>query len=595
MSTLVGETIDSIREKIRLCVLVHRPPISKKRALIWEHLHEVFDKETKEQIKGFVVCKKCEKVMRYDSKTLGTNHLTNHLKTHGNERLHSMNEFVMKTKELTKTDKNMVLNACVNFVCKDLRPYSAVVGDGLIELLQTFMKIGSIHGTLEQSQIKDLLPSVQTISRHVSIHGKELKVNLFAKIRNTLLSDEFLPMTVDIWQDKFKRISYLGITAHFYEEKDSETFLVDKMICMKPIEPGVIKDHAFIRRIIRQKLEEIGIDDFFHKIVFVTDRGSNIRKALCDVQRLNCFPHFLNNVVKAACGIDIVRNIVDRTKCLVRYFKITGLNNKLSIALKSSCPTRFNSILFTFESIVTNWNEVDEILRSLNEIERLECIDFNALKCISEYLKEFEFWTKLSSSSKKPSLYSVWLGIHAIMTHSHINDDDHPIVSLMKVKAFTYITEKFVLTKLHRIATFLHPSYKLLKFASFEQIQKTHTEVRVELSKIMNSGYNFRRTSSSSESSISQFADFYENGDELVEYMQFKCCISPEEIDLIKWWKSKSEEFPTLSKLALRIHAVPGSSTPAERLFSNSGSVITEKRSSLLPDSIEDVLILHER
>lgn len=145
------------------------------------------------------------------------------------------------------------------------------------------------------------------------------------------------------------------------------------------------------------------------------------------------------------------------------------------------------------------------------------------------------------------------------------------------------------------MATFLNPSYKSLKFASFEQVERTHSEVRAEFRNVMNTGGNLRRaSSSSSESSINRFADLYENGDEIIEYLQFKCCTAPEEIDLIAWWKSKSNEFPKLSKIALQIHAIPASSTPSERTFSTSGSLITEKRSRLLPESIEDILLVHD-
>lgn len=70
--------------------------------------------------------------------------------------------------------------------------------------------------------------------------------------------------------------------------------------------------------------------------------------------------------------------------------------------------------------------------------------------------------------------------------------------------------------------------------------------------------------------------------------------MDPQEIDLINWWKQKSNVFPNLPKFALRIHKIPGASTPAERSFSTSGNVITSKRSNLSPESIENVLILHE-
>lgn len=198
---------------------------------------------------------------------------------------------------------------------------------------------------------------------------------------------------------------------------------------MKPLEPGVIKDHSFIRNQIREKLKEIGIDDYFQKIIYITDRGGNIRKALCDTQRLHCFPHFSNIVVKSSCEIDVVKDIIDRTKSLVRYFKITGLNNKLGTALKSSCPTRFNSILFTFKSITENWSQINETLGSLNELERLNNIDYDDLKHIAAYLKEFEIWTRLSSASNTLSLYTIWIGMHAMMQHSHINVNEHSISS----------------------------------------------------------------------------------------------------------------------------------------------------------------------
>lgn len=164
----------------------------------------------------------------------------------------------------------------------------------------------------------------------------------------------------------------------------------------------------------------------------------------------------------------------------------------------------------------------------------------------------------------------------------------------MKVKAFTYIEDKFILSKLHRKATLLHPSYKSLKFASLEQIERTHAEIRDELRKYTNTDNSDRRSSTSSESSISQFADCCDNNDEMTDYLQYKCCVNPDEIDLVSWWENESNEFPNLSNIALNIHSIPGSSTPSERVFSTSGNMITDKRSRLSPDSKENLLILHD-
>lgn len=43
----------------------------------------------------------------------------------------------------------------------------------------------------------------------------------------------------------------------------------------------------------RETLCDLNIDGFYNKIIFVPDGGGNIRKALRETGRLNCFVHFL--------------------------------------------------------------------------------------------------------------------------------------------------------------------------------------------------------------------------------------------------------------------------------------------------------------
>lgn len=589
------ESVNNVSDKIKSNVYSVRAPTSKKRSDVWKSLNEIFD-EKGDKLVNFVACSYCSTALRYDSKKLGNNHLKSHIDNH--QTTTSINRFLKKEKEISSADRRNVLESFIDFVTLDLRPYNSVNGNGMVRLLQTFMKLGSIYGCLDREAIQRILPSVPTISRNIESMANQKKGALRDELKTILLNGQTIAITLDLWQDKYKRISYLGMTSHYCIESNNTTALNENIICMKPLEPGITKDANFLRQQIQNKLEDLHIYDFIDKITFVTDRGSNIRKALSQMQRLNCFPHFLNNIVKVACQIDVVKCIIDRCKSLVRYFKITGLNNRLPTALISGCETRFNYIHFTFKSILTNWDKVDEILRGLNEIGRLECIAYSELKALSEYLAEFDEWTRLASASKKASLYTVWIGIHAILQHTRISENDHPIVTLMKVKAFNYIKEKFVLTKLHRFATFLHPVYKTLKFASIEQIRQTHEELRRELDTMDFDSIANRRSSSvsSSESSSSllAFADTMGNFDEIVEYLQFKCPVDTN-LDVIDWWNSRKKEFPKLSKFALNIHSIPGSSIPSERLFSGGGNVVTEKRTRLNPDSIENILILHDR
>ena len=54
-----------------------------------------------------------------------------------------------------------------------------------------------------------------------------------------------------------------------------------------------------------------------------------------------------------------------------------------------------------------------------------------------------------------------------------------------------------------------------------------------------------------------------------------------EEEYLLNWWRSHSFDYPTLAKAAKEILAVPASSAPAERIFSKTKLLATEKRTKL--------------
>lgn len=50
--------------------------------------------------------------------------------------------------------------------------------------------------------------------------------------------------------------------------------------------------------------------------------------------------------------------------------------------------------------------------------------------------------------------------------------------------------------------------------------------------------------------------------------------------------------FPTLTRIAKRVHGIPATSAPSERLFSSAGLIVTEKRSRLSASHVEDLVFL---
>lgn len=84
--------------------------------------------------------------------------------------------------------------------------------------------------------------------------------------------------------------------------------------------------------------EESG-DNFLSKITWVTDRGSNIIKALDRNNRLNCSAHILHNILQTTFDFtktnskdQLIKELLSMaaSKSLVRYMKKNGDNNLLS-------------------------------------------------------------------------------------------------------------------------------------------------------------------------------------------------------------------------------------------------------------------------
>ena len=77
---------------------------------------------------------------------------------------------------------------------------------------------------------------------------------------------------------------------------------------------------------------------------------------------------------------------------------------------------------------------------------------------------------------------------------------------------------------------------------------------------------------------------------------QINCYLSQpcnsDDTDVLVYWKEHRDTLPALVKMAQKYLAVPASSTPVERLFSNAGKVFKPDRCCHMDKNFESVMFI---
>ncbi|XP_048445568.1 zinc finger BED domain-containing protein DAYSLEEPER-like isoform X4 [Pyrus x bretschneideri] len=77
---------------------------------------------------------------------------------------------------------------------------------------------------------------------------------------------------------------------------------------------------------------------------------------------------------------------------------------------------------------------------------------------------------------------------------------------------------------------------------------------------------------------------------ELHLYLEEKRLDRKQELDILSWWKLEQFRYPVLSCMAFDVLTIPISTVASESVFSISGRVLDQYRSSLLPETVQALL-----
>ena len=302
----------------------------KNRSTVWESFGQILMSSTT-VIKEKVACRTCLTVLNYRYQW-GTSNLVAHKK--GCEKRRQSTEGNVSQEVKTDIKKN-VKSAVVQFVCQDLRAFNAVAGDGFRNLADQMINLGCQFG--EAVTAREVLPHPNTVSNAFSQTAVEHRLLLKQKIMDQ--QTHGISVSLDIWTEPSKSKSFINLNAHFIDEKG----LQERTLCVKSLEE-LEKSGVNILVEISNILTEFGVEDL-QNVTFVTDRGSNIKSALKDYDRLDCAAHIINNIVlkmmKDSSDLHLQLTLKE-ARSVVKYVKKSEIQSMLETTLKAESPTRWN-------------------------------------------------------------------------------------------------------------------------------------------------------------------------------------------------------------------------------------------------------------
>lgn len=283
-------TVDEIKEKIRKNTYQTELKDSTRNTL-WQHFQAITavidgDRRTL----PYVQCSKCLHLLSYDSKRGGTSHLWRHadLCAAPASATPSVTSF-FKHMSVPLAAKQKISDKCVEFVCKDIRPFEVVSGEGFIRLAESLIMVGVKYG---QVPATDVLPHPTTVSRQVSLKAADLKANVVIPDIKSCLNVHVGAVTTDIWTDQYTNNSYITATAH---DINDDWKLVNRTLATSEFDSELTHTGVNIRATLGKILTDFAVT--VDRVIFVTDRGANMLAALKDDRHLSCCDHMLNTTL----------------------------------------------------------------------------------------------------------------------------------------------------------------------------------------------------------------------------------------------------------------------------------------------------------
>ncbi|XP_050510130.1 E3 SUMO-protein ligase ZBED1-like isoform X2 [Diabrotica virgifera virgifera] len=510
-------------------------------------------------------------------------------RTYGQTKLTSYIERKTVCKNKEETD-----NALMLLFIYDLQPFRMVESEAFREL--TF--------GLNPNYT---LPDRKTISKIMIPHLYE---QCMTKVKTLLEQGSTFCITTDCWTSRIYETSYIGVTVHFLTE--------DFKLISVLLECGVL-DMLHTSEDLATELLRIAVEwNIQNKILLaVSDNAENITNAIVgfrEWRHLECFAHTINLIVEDGLKCDTITELLNKVREIAEHFECSYESSEKLSAYQTNAGT---AVIELVEDTPTRWNSTYDMLRKFLEIEDalkstlalideqlpiLTHSDWKVIKDLCRVLKPFEDATKYISGELYCSgsvVIPISVGLRSVFQNLTKKDNlEHPVKEVTQLM-FNSISERLANVEDSEIllsSTFLDPRFKVFAFSNDSVAEYAKTLITSAITKLHESN---------EESRLINLQSSPEKGhEELSLWSSFDCDVSsvrptptsraiieierylgdkilPRSDDPLNWWRNHKHIYPYLSVIAREKLCAVGSSVPCERLFSEAGEIMNDRRSML--------------
>lgn len=453
------------------------------------------------------------------------------------------------------------------FSYKDMQPMNLQQKKGFLNFGQYLINMGAEYGKINIDTILD--------GRN-SLNGSlgDSFTNTLQKMLKPKFEDHKMSLSCDYWTDHNRKMNFFTLYGHY---------IGNDIFGIKKANLGTVnftEDFSAIdyKQLVTSILEDYftndsDIETFLSKsTIVVFDDMSNCLKSYSTIY---CSCLKLNQIVQMLLDESNYRNVIP------------------------------NEVL---ES--DSWFNIWEYLELVDEPN----VDMHTIDELKQILDPFTKALKNLSSDQKPTINEVYIFRKKLEDHFRNKRFSNTKINEL---ALNLIREEFPMTNLHKIAVFLDPRFKSLKFMT----QDDKTNVINMVSKMISSDEgdanimtfgeenDTKSTIIKTANSTSGVSDNTDSTKYLIEYMDIveERDETHDEVDMymnlkfndiystniLEFWESRYD-LPHLRQLARDILCIPASAIVSEKHFLDEAKLLAKRRLNMEIDNIKQMLYIHE-